>query len=260
MKDLELIWKEMEAVTRNAGRLLQNREESSKVYIKGDVDYVTEVDLHVQKVIAKQLSEHFPSIQFMGEEKDNSELDHAGMLWILDPVDGTSNLMHDTKMSAISLAFVNNREVLAGVIYQPYTDELFSAAKGKGAFLNGDPIHVSTVEDPKYSLIGVGTSPYYHEYADWTFEVIKKVFLAFQDVRRSGSAAIDLAYVAAGRMEGMFERILQPWDFAAGKIIIEEAGGKMTDLNGKPMDPTVKGGVLASNGIVHSKLQELMSI
>ncbi|GAA0249843.1 inositol monophosphatase family protein [Faecalicatena contorta] len=260
MKSIEMVWKEMEKITRNAGKMLQNREESAKIHRKGDVDYVTEVDFHVQNVICEQLSERFPSIQFMGEEKDNSGLDFDGIVWILDPVDGTANLIHDTRMSAISLGLVKNREVLAGVIYQPYTDELFSAAKGKGAFLNGTQIHVSGVERLKGGLVAIGTSPYYHEYAEWVFEVSKNVFLSCQDIRRSGSAAMDLAYIAAGRMEGLFERVLQPWDFAAGKILIEEAGGKMTDLYGGKMNTVEKGGVLASNGRVHKELQSLMDL
>ncbi|GGG70587.1 inositol monophosphatase family protein [Paenibacillus radicis (ex Gao et al. 2016)] len=258
MKNLETVWIEMEKITRDAGKWLQNGVEASTIRQKGDVDYVTEVDLQVQTVICEQLSERFPLIQFMGEEKDNSELDLDGTVWILDPVDGTANLIHDTRMSVISLALVKNREVLAGVIYQPYTDELFSAAKGKGAFLNGSKIHVSNVDSLKGSLVAIGTSPYYHEYADWVFNVSKKVFLSCQDIRRSGSAAMDLAYIAAGRMDGMFERVLQPWDIAAGKILIEEAGGKMTDLQGNEMNIVEKGSVLASNGWVHNELQLLM--
>lgn len=260
MKNIEVIWKEMEKITREAGKMLQNREESSKIHQKGDVDYVTEVDLHVQSVICDQLSERFPKIQFMGEEKDNSDLDFDGAVWILDPVDGTANLIHDTRMSVISLGLVVNREVLAGVIYQPYTEELFSAAKGKGAFLNGVQIHASSVECLKGSLVAIGTSPYYHEYAEWVFEASKKVFLSCQDIRRSGSAAMDLAYIAAGRMEGLFERVLQPWDYAAGKILIEEAGGKMTGLNGEEINVSEKGSVLASNGRVHEELQGLVRI
>lgn len=259
MGNIEYIWKEMESVTREAGELLHRQVSSSQIYQKGEVDYVTEIDFHVQNVICKRLSDAFPHIQFMSEEKDNSKLNLDGEIWILDPVDGTANLIHDTRMSVISLAFVKNREVVAGVVYQPYTDELFSAAKGKGAFLNGKPIHASAAKSLKSSLVSIGTSPYYHEYADWLFDVSKQIFLSCQDIRRSGSAAMDLAYIAAGRLEAAFERILQPWDFAAGKLLIEEAGGKVTDLNGNKKDIVKKGGIIASNGNIHEELQLLLN-
>lgn len=258
MQNLEVILKEMKEIVRDAAIILLTREGASAVHKKGCMDYVTEADFHVQTVICKKLSEHFPSVQIMGEEKNNAELDLDGTVWVLDPIDGTTNLIHDTRMSVISLALVKNREVLAGVIYQPYTDELFSAARGKGAFLNDRQIHVSTASRLKDSLISIGTSPYYRNYAEWVFETSKNVFLSCQDIRRSGSAAMDLAYIAAGRMEGLFECVLQPWDFAAAKIIIEEAGGKITNLCGDKLSVTAKGSILASNGIVHEELRLLM--
>lgn len=256
---LEEIWKTMEQVVLDAGNSLLDREESTKVHKKGFADFVTEVDLHVQGIISKQLNEKFPSIQFMGEEKDNSDLDFSQAVWILDPVDGTTNLIRDMKMSVISLALAVNREAVAGVIYQPYTRELFSAAKGKGAYVNGTPIKVSDAAQLKSSVIAMGTSPYYHELAEQTFDAAKRIFCASMDIRRSGSAAMDLAYVAAGRLEGMYELILQPWDIAAGKIIIEEAGGKMTRLSGDSVDVTEKGSIMATNSHIHEELKEIIA-
>lgn len=259
MEHLEQIWKAMEQIVLDAGNSLLDREMSSRIHQKGFADFVTEVDLHVQSLISQQLLERFPTIQFMGEEKDNSDLDFSGAVWILDPVDGTTNLMRNMKMSAISLALVVNHEAVAGVIYQPYTNELFSAAKGKGAYLNGQPIHVSLAKALKESVIGMGTSPYYHDLAQWTFETGMRIFQSSMDIRRSGSAAIDLAYVAAGRLEGMYELILQPWDVAAGKIIIEEAGGKMTTLKGESVDLTQKCSILATNYAVHDELMGVIA-
>ncbi len=255
---LETIWKAMEQVVLEAGASLLDREASAKVHKKGFADFVTEVDLHVQSRIAARLSEEFPSIAFMGEEQDNRDLDFSGAVWILDPVDGTSNLIRDMKMSAISLALVVNREAVAGVIYQPYTRELFSAAKGKGAFLNGAPIRVTDSQTLSQCIIGVGTSPYFHELADLTFDAAKRIFCASMDIRRSGCAAADLAYIAAGRLDGMYEFSLQPWDVAAGKIILEEAGGRMTTISGEPVDLTQRGTILATNGSVHSQMQRII--
>lgn len=258
MQNLEIILKEMKEITRDAAAILLTREGAAAIHQKGCMDYVTETDFHVQAAICKELSERFPAVQIMGEEKNNSGLNLDETVWILDPIDGTTNLIHDMRMSVISLALVKGREALAGVIYQPYTDELFSAAKGMGAFLNDRKIHVSTAGSLKDSLISIGTSPYYRDYAEWVFETSKNVFLSCQDIRRSGSAAMDLAYIAAGRIDGFFECILQPWDFAAAKIIIEEAGGKVTDLYGNKLSDTEKGGILASNGAVHEELRLLM--
>lgn len=259
MEQLEQIWKTMEQVVLDAGNSLLDREESTKVHKKGYADFVTEVDLHVQGIISRQLNEKFPQIQFMGEEQDNSDLDFSKALWILDPVDGTTNLIRDMKMSVISLALVENRQPIAGVIYQPYTRELFSAAKGLGAFVNGTPIKVSEAPKLSSSVIALGTSPYHHELAEQTFDAAKRIFSASMDIRRSGSAAMDLAYVAAGRLEGMYELILQPWDVAAGKIIIEEAGGKTTRLSGEDADITQSGSIIATNALVHEELRNMIA-
>ena len=258
MNDYREILKTMEAVVREAGAALMDRERSRRVHEKGYADFVTEVDLQVQTMVSQRLSSAFPEIQFMGEEQDNSDLDLSGACWILDPVDGTSNLIHDLKMSAISLGLAVNRETVAGVIYQPYLDEMFTAVKGGGAYLNGVPMHTSAPERLKDCIVGLGTAPYHHDLADKTFACAKEVFLHSMDIRRSGSAALDLAYVAAGRLDAMFELILQPWDFAAGRIIVEEAGGQMTHIDGEAVDVTVPGTILATNGKIHTELSALL--
>ncbi|MEE1114025.1 MAG: inositol monophosphatase family protein [Eubacterium sp.] len=250
---------EMAEVVREAAKLFGNDEERANVTVKGRFDYVTEVDRNVQAKIAAELLERFPDVQFMGEEKDNEEVDRNGRLWILDPVDGTTNLIHDLRASSVSLAFVEGKTPLAGLVYNPYLDEMYTAEKGKGARLNGRPIHVSRADSLEMSLISVGTAPYYPEHADWTFAAAKNVFLHCQDIRRSGSAAIELAAVAAGRLEGTFEKILQPWDFAAGMLLVEEAGGRFTDFSGNRPDCTMKSEVLASNGLVHEELRAYMN-
>ena len=194
--------------------LIKNREMAAHVKEKGIADYVTQVDVHVQEFLRGRLEQEWPEIQFMGEESDNSDVDPDGAFWILDPVDGTTNLIHGFMHSAISLGLCEGGQIVCGVIYQPFTGELFSARKGHGAFLNGVPIRVSEARDMSECLISVGTTPYEHEYADRNFEIFKKIFLDCQDIRRIGSAAIELAYVACGRIDAFFEMNLKPWDFA----------------------------------------------
>ena len=231
----------------------------SQVKEKGTCDYVTQVDIQVQKLVKEGLYSMYPQVQFMGEEQDNSAIDRSGDFWILDPVDGTTNLIHDFRHSTLSLAYAEAGEVVLGIVYQPYTDELFIAKKGEGAFLNGDPIHVSGAETLSESLVTIGTSPYYHELADWNFKVFKEVFLSCQDIRRLGSAALDMAYVACGRVDVFFEAILQPWDFSAAKLLIEEAGGKVTDFAGKELPVGMPGAVLAGNGKINEELLRILS-
>ena len=243
-------------IVKETRNLLMNNEEASQVTVKGAKDYVTQVDLHVQEYMRRRLGEEWPEIQFMGEEKDNSDLDFEGALWILDPVDGTTNLIHDYQNSAVSLGLCDHGEIVAGVIYQPFSGETFYARKGQGAYLNGKRIHVTDVSDIGESLISFGTTPYEREYADRNFAMLKKIFMDSQDIRRIGSAAVDLAYVACGRTEAFFEMNLKPWDFAAGIIIIEEAGGTVTDYEQNRIVPWKNSNILASNGKIGKILAE----
>ena len=243
-------------VVKETGRFLNDREEASRIRVKGVSDYVTQVNLHVQEYLSRRLAEEWPQIQLMGEEKDNSDLDFDGAFWILDPVDGTTNLIHDFMHSAVSLGLCEKGEVTCGVIYQPFTDEVFYAAKGEGAWQNGRPIHVSEAACMADSLISIGTTPYEHEYADRNFALFKKIFLDCQDIRRIGSAAIELAYVACGRLDAFFEMNLKPWDFAAGTILIQEAGGTLTGFDGKKVIPWKNADVVGSNGPVGRLLVE----
>lgn len=236
--------------------LFLDQERASQIQVKGVADFVTQVDIQVQEFLKTSLAKLYPEIQFMGEEKDNSGIDFSGSVWILDPVDGTTNLIHDFRQSAVSLALCEGGTLEFGLIYQPYTGEVFHAQRGAGAWLNGEPIHVSQVDSMDRSLIAIGTSPYNHEMADWNFEVFKKIFLNCSDIRRLGSAALDLAYVACGRTDAFFERYLKPWDFAAGILLVQEAGGTVTDYSGKPVDVTKPSDIVAGNGKIGEELVE----
>lgn len=225
---------------------------------KGLADFVTAVDTSVQDMLEKELSALYPDIQFIGEEGENHLTDMPGAVWILDPVDGTTNLIYDYRMSAVSLALYADGEIVIGIVYNPFTEEMFTAKKGDGAYLNGQRIHVSSAETVSKSLISIGTSPYEKERADRNFEVFKNIFKASLDIRRSGSAALDLCYVSAGRTDGYMEQNLKPWDFAAGILILNEAGGKVTDYSGNPINPLKNADVFASNGLIHNELMQFL--
>ena len=247
---------ELEALLKKAGKLFADRNAAAHTREKGVADYVTEVDFAVQQFIRRRLEELYPEVQFLSEEKSNEEIDKDGLVWVLDPVDGTTNLIHDYRASVISLALMQKGSVVLGMIYNPYTDELFSAQKGKGSYCNGQKIEVSGAETMEKCLISIGTSPYYKEMAEKNFKVFQAIFKDCQDIRRSGSAALDLAYVACGRIEAYFERNLKIRDYAAGMLLVRESGGQVTDYRGNDADTEMISNITAANPKINSVLTE----
>lgn len=237
----------VQKIVREAAKLFFDRKVAEQIKEKGAFDYVTPIDEAVQGVIQKALYELYPQIQFMGEEKDNSNIDMKGKVWVLDPVDGTTNLIHDYHNSAVSLALMENREITLGIIYNPFADEMYYAEKSKGSFLNGSKIHVSSAKEMNESLISVGTSPYFQEEAEENFGIFTAIFKDCQDIRRCGSASLDLAHVACGRIDGYMENHLKIWDYAAGTLIVREAGGEVFDYEGEKLSMELNGNIVAGN-------------
>lgn len=223
-------------IIKEASYILRNESYIKDIYSKGIADFVTQADYKIQDFIKNKLSENYSHIQFMGEENNEQNIDVTKEYWVLDPVDGTTNLIHDYKFSAISIALINKQEVILGVVYQPYLDEVFYAIKNEGSFLNGERIYVSNNNELSSSLIAIGTSPYNKEEAEENFEIFKNVFKECKDIRRSGSAALDIVYTACGRIDAYFEKNVKLWDYAAGSIIVKEAGGKIVDFYGNKIN------------------------
>ncbi len=211
------------SVIKDAGRMILHSC-ATTIEQKGDVaNLVTDMDRKVQEFLIERLQEIKPDSHFLAEEEDVHVV-KDGYLWILDPIDGTSNYAYDYQHSAISIALLYDREVIMGVVYNPYLDELFHSVKGEGAFLNEQKIGVKD-HTMASSLILCGTSPYHKELVNQSFAILKELFIQGRDLRRSGSAVLDLCYVACGRVDAFFEYRLSPWDFAAASLIIQEAGG-----------------------------------
>jgi myo-inositol-1(or 4)-monophosphatase len=248
---------EIIALVKRTKSFVENREMADCVKEKGLADYVTQVDTGIQKFLSEELCKIAPEIQFLGEEDGLHEMT-GDTFWILDPIDGTTNLIHDYQHSTVSLGLCRKGEIVMGIIYDPFREEVFYAEKGKGSFRNGEPIHVSGAEKLKDTIITIGTAPYQKELAPENFARFQRVFETCQDIRRTGSAAMDLAYVACGRVGGFFEARLQPWDFAAGMLIVTEAGGRITDFAGNSPKATMPGSILASNGRIHEELKKLL--
>lgn len=202
---------------------------------EGKGNFVTDYDSRVQAVLKEKLLALIPEAVFFGEEDDADQAQIGeGYAFIVDPIDGTSNFMRGYRASCISVAVAQGGAPVMGVVYNPYMQETFYAQRGKGAFLNGEKIHTSdrTLEQ---GLILFGTAPYSEDLSKKSFEVAYRYFSRAEDLRRSGSAAIDLCALACGRAEFYFELILCPWDYAAGALIVEEAGGIVSDLEGNPV-------------------------
>ena len=251
-------WQAVIQLVRQAGNILLDRTAAGQITVKGRADYVTQVDFAVQEYLKRELAALTPSIPLMSEEQDNSRLDRTKPLWILDPVDGTTNLIHGFPASAVSLGLLEQGRITLGVVYNPFREELFTAKAGEGAFLGGSPIRVREGHDLEHSLIAVGTSPYDKEPARKNFALFAQIFSRCEDIRRTGSAALDLCNVACGRTDGYLERNLKPWDYAGASVILEEAGGRITDYAGQPVNFLHNSDCLAAPAPVHSQLLTLI--
>ena len=239
------------ALVKECGKVVlgADREKMAIDIKSGVTDLVTEYDKKIQEQLQLGLKSILPEAKFIGEEGSSDELTDDGYAFVVDPIDGTTNFIKDYHMSAISVALLKGKEVVAGVVYNPYLDEIFSAIKGEGAFCNGEKISVSSQPMSK-ALVLFGTSPYDKELFPKTIEVLSGFFNQALDIRRSGSAALDLCTVACGRAELYFELQVSPWDFAAGKLLVEEAGGVVTTIDGKPLSFDGKTTILAKNSVI----------
>jgi len=242
----------MEAIAREAGHLLKGFfHQQVKIEYKGDADLVTVADRNSEALILEKIRQQFPSHDVMGEEgaRVDSGSDYK---WYVDPLDGTTNFAHGFPVFCVSLAVDYRGERIAGVIYDPTRDEMFSAELGSGANLNGSKIRISATSRLAECLVATGF-PSHKRHKNPNIYFYHQLTLRTHGVRRAGSAALDLCNVASGRFDGFWEFNLNPWDTAAGVLIVQEAGGRVTDFSGGPFQLSSRE-TLASNGIVHDAL------
>ena len=236
------------SAARAAGQiLLRNAARSSdlKVQQKGINDFVTEVDVRAEQEIIAVIHKAYPSHAIVAEESGLQEGDDCE--WIIDPLDGTTNFLHGIPQYAVSIAMRENNKLQLGVVYDPFKEELFCASRGEGATLNNRRIRVSTQKDLQGSLIGTGLPYRVDQELDTYLATLRALLTHTSGIRRAGSAALDLAYVAAGRFDGFWEFGLNIWDIAAGVLLIQEAGGLVSDLDGGH-DYLQTGNIVAANG------------
>lgn len=244
----EKLINKMKKIVIDCGSILLNAEDDLEIRNKEGINnIVTKYDVLIQNILKKNLLELIPEASFIGEE-DDYEDNNSDYTFIVDPIDGTTNFSRNLNLSAISVALLYKNEVIVGICYVPYVDELFEAVKGKGAFLNGKRIHVSN-KKLKDGVVLCGFAPYYGELRDKTIDIQKKYISVASDYRRFGSAVIEICSIASGRAEMYFEIKLMPWDYAAASLILKEAGGKITTMDNKKIQFKESSSIIASNGV-----------
>jgi len=246
-----------EAVAREAGALLRERFGAPlDVRHKGRIDLVTEVDVLAEQCIRRRIQARFPDHAILAEESGLTETASA-FRWIVDPLDGTTNYAHGYPFFSVAIAVEWQRETIVGVVYDPLRDELFSAAKGQGTRCNGRPLHVSGVTSLEQALLVTGFPYNVKASPQKNLDHFSAFLDVAQAIRRDGSAALDLAYVAAGRFDGFWELNLAPWDMAAGSLLVTEAGGQVTAFSGQAFSPYVPE-IVASNGHLHAAMCQVL--
>lgn len=262
-KELQDFLKSALEAAASAGNILRKHWGHLSTYKEKSCssDLVTIADLESEKLIIDLLHERYPDHAILAEESgilfSNGIKSSDTYTWAIDPLDGTTNYTHQFPMVCISISLLYNESPIVAVIYNPILNELFHAVKGQGAYLNSKPISVSNVSDVSRSLLATGFSHDSRVNPDSNLPEFCKLTLVSQGVRRMGSAALDLAYVAAGRLDGYWERGLKPWDTAAGALLVEEAGGLVTDHDCSPFQ-IYSGRILAGNGILNLALSDAL--
>jgi myo-inositol-1(or 4)-monophosphatase len=224
---------------------------------KGEIDLVTEADLKAEESILEMIHAEFPRDNILSEESGEHR-EVSDRTWIVDPLDGTTNFAHGFPFFAVSIALEIRGDIVLGIVYNPYMSEHFEGIKNAGAFLNKRPIHVSKIPTLKESLLATGFYYDIHENPDRTMRYFRNMVVRAQGLRRPGSAALDLCYVAAGMVDGFWEEGLKPWDTAAGMLMVQEAGGRLSTFSGAPYSP-YQNTILASNSIIHEQMLKVLN-
>jgi myo-inositol-1(or 4)-monophosphatase len=243
-------------VAREAGALLKEKfNRSIEIQYKGDINLVTEADKMSEKLIIKAIIQKFPDHGILSEESPAIGLG-AQFRWIIDPLDGTTNYAHNYPVFCVSIALEKEGTVILGVIYDPMRDDTFVAVRGEGAYLNNQKLAVSQTRDLTKSLLATGFPYDIRESKENNLNYFNSMAKKAQAIRRAGAAALDIAYVAAGRFDGFWELKLMPWDMAAGCLMVEEAGGKITDISGGKWN-LVSPNIIVTNSLIHKQMIEV---
>ena len=241
-----------------AGEIIRdNWQRPKRVEYKGAIDLVTTVDHESERKIVELLRHRFPGHSILAEEETNLRVGTSAYRWTIDPLDGTTNFAHGYPQFCVSIALERDDKVILALVYDPLRQECFRAIMNRGATLNGEPIATSATNELDKALLATGFPYDQRGHADFYLSYFRAFLQCSQGIRRGGSAALDLAYVACGRLDGFWEMKLKPWDTAAAALIVSEAGGKLSDFSGQPF--SIWGSeTLASNGSIHDEMIGIM--
>ncbi len=256
--DVDLILEEVKLLAIEAGAYIAKQRECfdlSRVELKQSHDYVSYVDKECEKMIVARLKALLPEAGFITEEKTTEQKnDDTELFWVVDPLDGTTNFIHDLAPYCVCIALRNKTDLLLGVVYEVTRKELYSATKGKGAFLNGHPIHVSAVSNPDEALVMIGYPYDADAWRPFCLNLTGSLYGHCASIRSNGSAEAELCYVASGKIDVYIESFIQPWDVAAGACILMEAGGRISDHRGADEQWESGRQVVATNGLLHDSM------
>lgn len=243
-----------------AGEIIRRSWQQPKIIdYKGAIDLVTATDREAEHKIVEVIERHFADHAILAEEETNLRGTDGNYRWLIDPLDGTTNFAHSYPHFCVSIALEYVGEVILGLVYDPLRGECFKAVKGEGAMLNGSPIQVSSVQELDKALLATGFPYDRREKADFYLSFFKAFMTRCQGIRRNGSAALDLCYVACGRLDGFWELKLKPWDVAAGCLIVVEAAGRLSDFSGDKFSIS-SNETLASNGFIHDEMAQITAL
>ncbi len=246
-------------IAKQAGEIIrQNWDEERKIQKKGRIDLVTDTDTASEEFLKTKLGELFPECRFLAEESAKSQTLGEEPVWIIDPLDGTTNFAHHIPLVAVSIALWQGGETVLGIVHLPLLRETFHAEKNQGAFLNQAPIHTTATEELEDALVATGFPYTVDRDIQEILYYLRRILVSARGVRRPGSAAIDLAYTACGRYEAFYEMGLKPWDTAAGYLLVREAGGRITRFDGREYTPGDRD-ILATNSAIHPVMLEMLS-
>lgn len=257
MKEYKVLLEQVKKLVVSLGKEMKSPKEVQVFKKSGTSNYVTQMDEYLSERLTVELQKILPKSRVISEEDKEKEKILEEPIWVVDPLDGTSNYMFDFQISCISIGLLEKGVPVLGVIYNPFTKELYEGAKGWGAYLNDEKIVVGSGDRLKNSLMLAETNPYSNRLTSNTMPFLTELFSNCVDLRILGAAALDLCYLSCGRGGGWFSEKVEPWDIAAGTIILEEAGGVITDMQGNPLSFHQATGVLAGNKEIHQELLQL---
>ncbi len=259
MDEIEVRVNFSKELSKRAGKILLSYfEKNFDIMKKGKIDLVTNADFESETFLKEEISKNFKNDSILGEEK-GSQKGENNIKWVIDPLDGTLNFSHSYPFFSVSIGIEIDGSIVAGVVYDPVRDDLFWGVKSRGAFLNDKKIEVSEIDELINSMLATGFPYDIHDARDNTIDLFVRFLKTAQAIRRDGSAALDICYVAMGRFDGFWERRLKPWDTAAASLILKEAGGRVSDFTGNEYS-IYSDEILCSNGKIHTQMVEVLNV